>query len=608
MIPSSPMNLSQTDLVALRPPQLRGMAVVLLLLLAFAPFIPAASVFSPTMQLDSHMDIRVESWLETLPSCGFVPLTIHVTNDSAQAHTWSLVSSDGGGVGGGQTLRADLTVEPGRTGERTVYAPVKAQTNRGYHYGSLTFNVEGYGVLSGPTGSVNHSSSYSSNRTAFIGMSKKVAAKHWSGLRSKLDTSGSASASSRSDLNGSEVDTANAPDDWRGYAGLAQLWMDESEWMSLRPAAKAAMLDWVAMGGRVYVMVREDSEARAKELGLPPLVRDSRMHGIGEVLLAPWDGSIMSLDIMAREVRRGDTMGFRDRLDGYDKPWGLRTITGDLTLKSGLVFGFIAIFGILVGPVNLFWLAPAGRRQRMFWTTPLLSLGGSLLLMGIIVLQDGIGGSGARLTLAIMQPGQKSLAMMQEQVSRTGVLLGRGFPISEPGWMQPLDLESSGSFNPLRERRYTYSESDLARGGDWFSSRSVQAHLMVTVRPSRAAIEVFAPAAAGQAPSVLSNVESSLKMLFVLDENDRVWIAEDVGTGEKKITKPSSRAQFDAWMREGPVKEAGPVVNTAMSALGSQKGCVIAEVTDASKFAVPTLSSVRWTHDQAIIAGPYLKR
>jgi hypothetical protein len=146
------------------------------------------------------------------------------------------------------------------------------------------------------------------------------------------------------------------------------------------------------------------------------------------------------------------------------------------------------------------------------------------------------------------------------------------------------------------------------RTGDWFSSRSVQAHLLETVRPSRAAVEVFTPAVAGEPPSVLSNVESSLQMLFIVDENKAVWQAEDIGTGEKKVMKASSRAQLDAWLRDGPGKYAGPVIGAALSNLSQQTGCLFAEASDARKIAVPTLSSIRWKDDFALIAGPFLKR
>src|SRR4051812_6508518 len=458
----------------------RYAALTWLVVTALTVCLRGASVFSPTMTPNSHVDIRLESWLEALPSHGFVPLTVRIQNGTSQEQTWKITSSNGYGMGGGGlNSTVSMTVEAGRSGERVIYAPVTAQTSSGYYYGTLNLSVSGYGVSPGVAGSINHPGSYGGGRTGYIGMGRAVAANHWSALRNKLTTSGAARpGTTRSELDGSEVDMAAAPEDWRGYSALAQLWMDESEWLAMRPAAKAAMLDWVAMGGRVYVLTAENSEARAQQLGLPPQVGDIRRHGIGGIVLMGATKGSVSLDTMVNEIHRSDTSGLRTQLEGYDNPWGLRKLAGELSLKSGLIFGFIAIFGILVGPVNLFWLAPAGKRQRMFWTTPLLSLGGSLLLLAIMVLQDGIGGSGARLTLGILQPEQKRLAIMQEQVSRTGVLVGRSFPIGEPGWMQPLELSHAGSINPLRENRYLYTETDTMRKGDWFSSRSVQGHLL----------------------------------------------------------------------------------------------------------------------------------
>lgn len=581
-------------------------AIALALLSSSSLF--AGSMFQPSMELESRVDIRLESWLETRPHAGHVPMTVRIHNGDSQPHSWTITSDDGYGGAGGARMTATMTVEAGRAAERVFYFPVTAQTGNGYYYGSLGFSVNGFGVKDSSAGALHHSSSYGGNRTEFIGMSRKLSAKHWSALRDKLNNSGSSSSSTRSDLYGSEVDMPSAPEDWRGYSGLTQLWMDESEWQTLRPAAKAAILDWVAMGARVYLLAPDASAERAKTLALPAKVKDSHPHGAGDIMLMAWDGKALPLDSVVREIRSAEAASTRRQLGEYDAKWALRDLAGDLTLKSGLIFGFITVFGILIGPVNLFWLAPAGRRQRMFWTTPLLSLGGSLLLLAIMVLQDGVGGNGARLTLAILQPEQKRMALIQEQVSRTGVLLGRAFPIAEPGWMEPLTLNSSAGFNPMREIRYKHEQDEHSRTGDWFSSRSVQAHLLETVRPGRGVIEVFAPAAAGQPPSVLSSIETPLRKLFIVDESNAVWVAEDVGTGEKKVTKTATHAQLGDWMRNGPGKLAGPVLTASLKRLGQGTGCVFAEAADASNLAVPTLSAIRWTDDHAIIAGPYIKR
>src|SRR6187401_3011836 len=60
-----------------------------------------ATVFSPTMAPDSKVEIRLETWLEALPSHGFVPVTVRIRNGSAQEQTWTITSSNGYGMGGG---------------------------------------------------------------------------------------------------------------------------------------------------------------------------------------------------------------------------------------------------------------------------------------------------------------------------------------------------------------------------------------------------------------------------------------------------------------------------------------------------------------------------
>jgi hypothetical protein len=99
-----------------------------------------------------------------------------------------------------------------------------------------------------------------------------------------------------------------------------------------------------------------------------------------------------------------------------------------------------------------------------------------------------------------------------------------------------------------------------------------------------------------------------LKILFIVDESGRVWKTEDLGAGEKRVLISSTRGHFDAWRRDGFAKHSGPVIHATLAQLGGQKGCAFAEAADASKLAVPTLGSIRWTHDFAIIAGPYTTR
>lgn len=553
----------------------------------------AGMTMNPSVDVTSGISISVDSWLEACPSFGMVPLKVQIKNGTNQTHTWHFSVGNGYGVGGGVNTETDITVEAGRSGEVAVYAPVMLQGQSGYYYGNITFRIKGFGVDGDYFGGLNVSGTGRGSRTAYTAMGKKLSTKGWGTLKSKLE--GDKSGSSGTDLTGSEVDMATAPEDWRGYSGLAQLWMETSEWNAMKESGKAALLDWVAMGGRVYILTDEPSSTLA--------------HGVGEITRIQWDGKTFPVTEVLSKLEKSETNHLGKQLNSYNQSWSLRSGIGELKLNIPLIFGFVMIFGALVGPINLFWLAGVGRRQRLFWTTPLISVAGSAALIALMMFQDGLGGDGSRTVLAIFMPAQKKMLITQEQISKTGVLLGRGFAKEEPSWMQTLDWKDPGKGynNSMDESRRSYTESPSFRNGDWFSSRAIQAQMIRASRPSRAAIELQPSSEANGAPSVLSSIETPLQKVFIRDDAGKFWLAEDVGTGEKKVMKASSHQEFNRWLDELLTQSSGPVISKSVERLRAQSGYAFAEAGDGSRTAVKSLPAVRWNHERILFAGPYVK-
>ncbi|MEY4482924.1 MAG: hypothetical protein RL693_376, partial [Verrucomicrobiota bacterium] len=228
----------------------------------------------------------------------------------------------------------------------------------------------------------------------------------------------------------------------------------------------------------------------------------------------------------------------------------------------------------------------------------------------LMMLQDGMGGNGSRTVLAQFMPGQKKMLVTQEQISKTGVLFGRGFSKEEPSWMQQLDWrdDSHGSFNPMEESRRNFIETPAFRSGEWFSSRAIQAQMIQASRPSRSVIELHASSDPNGAPGVLSSIETPLAKVFIKDESGRFWMAEDVGTGEKKALKAATPEEFKLWFDELLEKNAGPVIAASAMKLREQSGYAFAEGQIASKVAVKSLPAIQWNQERVIIAGPYVKQ
>jgi len=560
------------------------------------------SFVSPVMQKDSRVEITVRRWLKSCPSHGFAPVKVKITNGSSRDGTWDITTSNSTYRSGiGPSLSTSISVPAGRIAETVIYAPLGGDRDS-YQYDGVSLDIGGPGVAVGRV-VVVPSPGHSSSHTGFIAMGELPYGKGWSGLEALLEDK--KSGSSGMEIRGSEVDMKDAPEDWRGYSGIAQLWMDETEWQSMRAGSRAALLDWVAMGGEVHVLVRDDSDAHLTELKLPALLYGKRSHGAGEFRTMKWDGQKFPEAQIAAVVKKTEDSGLPFRLNAYDKDWPMKTAVGTIRLKADLIFGFIVVFGILVGPVNLFVLAGSGRRHRLFWTTPLISVIGTVILICLMILQDGTGGQGARMVLGLILPEEKRLIVLQEQISKTGVLMGNAFPKHEQSWMQPLVINRSSRYNRSSNYQSSYSETSQSRSGDWFANRAIQAQFLTTVRPSRAAIEWYPVAEGRTAPEIVSSIEVTLEKVFLVDEENKVWMAENVGTGQRKVMQAASHDVRQKWLEASVLKKAGPVL---VKSLPVGRGTFWASSADASKFAIATLESVRWKQDDIIFAGPYVRR
>ena len=565
--------------------------------------------------LESGITVSIDGWAGISPNntsgrdAGFLPLVLTITNGSPTDRVWTVQPARGFGFGAGIVPVTQLAVPAGGVGRTTLYVdPGPSDTS-----GGVWLNVRGFGLagseqqfrvepfmpslLSASSGS---GASRASPQPIFPSAISRVAfAKRGKALEKYLNF-----------ISGG-LDLAAAPDDWRGWSIFSCLLCDESEWLAMSAGQRKALLEWVGLGRRAGLLVTDTSAERLDRIGLPSADPDGRRRvGAGEIVLVTWDGMELDSDVLDRFLNRSTVHPKTDQLAGYlfrnasnggDMTWAggfgqLFNAFGSRQLPVVAILAFLAIFGIVAGPLNLLLFAGPGRRARMFWTTPLISLSATVVLLGLIFFRDGVGGAGARRVLCLLMPEQNAMAVIQEQFSRTGVLLGSSFPMSEPSWMRPLHGVS---------RADGLLEVDgLQRQGDWFSSRADQGYLLETVRPSRARIE-FVDDGDGP-PAVISSIEVPLDRLFVIDKEGEVWTATDVGTGERKILEQSDSQAYAEWFRR-LTADAGPARAAALEAVRDRRGHAYAEAGNAAAVAVATLGSIRWIDDKAVFVGPFTR-
>lgn len=555
---------------------------------------------------ESGIAVMLEGWAGISPhmtsgrDAGFVQVTVTITNGSSSDREWTLDPAPGFGNGTGMVPSIRLAVPAGGVGRETLYVDPGASNSgggvwvrvRGFGLagGEQRFKLEAWNpamLSAGVTGPSQPVFPAAISRAAFLKRGTAIEEYHFTG--------------------GLGLDLTAAPEDWRGWSVFSCCLLDESDWIAMSASQRKAFLDWVGLGGIAGVLVTDASTERLDQIGWPVADPAGRRRvGAGEIVPLPWDGMQLTPADVEAFLHQQSLHPRSDQLSQYSYANGslgadlweggftqLYGVFGPRRLPIVAILCFLVVFGLVAGPVNLLVFARPGRRARMFWTTPLISLVATLLLLGLIFLRDGIGGAGARRVLCLLMPEQNGMAIIQEQFSRTGVLLGNSFPIEEPSWMRPLGRGAIG--------RGLLEVEGKQREGDWFSSRADQGFLLETVRPSRAKVELIANGPAP--PAVISSVDVPLDRLFVIDEQGEYWTARDVGTGERKSLERSDEVAYAEWFRS-IAADAGPIRASALERVRNRAGNVYAETSAARDVALATLGSIRWIDEKAVFIGP----
>lgn len=549
--------------------------------------------------------MEVESVFSPNATRGFLPVRVTIRNATLQDRNWRVdfrFRSTWGELGYGSSFV--VAAGSGEEVVRELLVPVPTSISSGSSYRQLNVSVASAGLPS-----VNQTDSFqSSSGWPSIAISKSLADRNLNSLNGEVSSRSSAGT----DVFGATFLADDLPGDWRGYTSLDVLMMAEEEWEALAPGPRLAILEWTRLGGRLDLYTRESQPATwLKETGLVGDGAADRNRGLGSIRAWNWNGR----DLGAKElVKRYLPVGnlARHLAEEYQKSWPLLDSLGGKNFNAVLVVLLLVAFGIVVGPINLFVLAKPGRRHRLFITTPIISLVASLLIMALILLSDGIGGSGRRVLLAALEPGaeEKRLYVVQEQISRSGVLLGTGFRIGEPVFLSQVMLPRSAwnRFDTSSSEVGSFSLEGATYRGDWFQSRSEQAHYLQSVRPTRSRIERRAAGDGETPPKLFSSLEFTLDQFFYRDPDGRVWRSTATGAisgGQEIPLAASDNDALEKWWKEQTTKLSAPLRRSAAS-LPRENGRFFAVTGDLRAGFVETLGSIRWKEDVALIHGAVL--
>jgi hypothetical protein len=356
-----------------------------------------------------------------------------------------------------------------------------------------------------------------------------------SALDSEIASRGGSSHYGRSSQFSAKFNPKQLPDDWRAFSGFDTVMLTDTDWSEVPPGPRNAILSWLRLGGQL--VIHSTTTPTLASLGIPD------GQSFGEALVIPI-GADLKLDpkptVDLATSRRASKTRLQAVTNDFDSGWPLQKSFGEKSFNYILFIIILLAFGILVGPVNLFVFAKSGRRHRLFITTPIISAATSLILIALIIFQDGFGGDGTRLVLMEVRPdgNQNAAFIQQEQFSRTGVMTSPSFTVDASALIAPVPIASSrwSRFTDGYDAKGSYdiqpSGGKLFASGGWFQSRSEQGQLVTAVVPTRGRIEATA-----NPGTLISTFDFPIETLLHKDASGQWHRAENIVKGNRfKLT------------------------------------------------------------------------
>jgi hypothetical protein len=544
-----------------------------LAVLLAAPLTGAAHPLpSPAIDREFQLDVAFSTDLWEAPLAVAMPVRARIRNLAPRAQRVELLFTATTPRGDICRTRQDVLV-PAHS-SATVEALVRLcprDTSRPYWNVQVMADVGGDAVAPAvellsrhvaPTGAWSKMSSP-------LALSEEVATQSWEPLRVALEGKSVG-------LLGSRFSIQEMPSDWRAWAGFSGVILTSDEWRRLEAQPRAALLAWVAAGGSLFLAGETTPEGTGR-------------RGLGNIAGLAAAGAEVEVNAALATLLALPSPPLDDIPDHANGP--LNELQGQRETPRLALAALMLAYAAAVGPLNL-WLCRGSRRPYVFWTTPLIALVACLVLAAAIVFRDGVGGTGHRLAVLVSVPGESQEVLLQEQVSRTGLLAGRAFSVRDPALLVPLPLGRAG--------RGRFDVSGEEYSGDWFTSRASQAQLLQSVRPTRMRLTF---ALDGAEPFVVSSFPGPVREVFYTDEGGRAWTAQDVPPGRRVRLSPSQPKKLtEGWNQQ--LHLAGPRLRPLLQGISPASPGGFYAVTDAGPGApLQAGAALRWNDEPLLLVG-----
>lgn len=552
----------------------------------------------------SNLQMRVVSPFGSLPFSGYAPLEVTLKNSSSKPInvTFKTESTSLSMRGYRYTSNLDkstdfqLSCPPMQSLKYKLNVPLARAQNQNSYYmsgSSSKFNND----LSFEV-TLNEEYEYQTINGEFSKKYDNIA--HSNSVYKKLPSL--SKKSSKKPIEKS-FEPSTLPTNLKAISGYDYFAIVMADWQVFSKTQQHHLMAWVSQGGQLFIVDNNKISAdvlknvlNENQLVFNEKKQEAQLSNGKIMVLSPKSlSSKLAKDFTT--VNKGEIEGVKSLAEeGFGlSSWQLKSDFGSKSFGSLFLSIILIAFAILVAPVNFLILAPKGKRHKLLLTTPIISVGASLLLIFYIILSEGFGGEGRQLVHKELDSQRKKAYVTQEQISRTGVLLSNQFQLDNDYEIIQMPLAGSKWARVTSKGKSASESYNLRPGenmttynGNYYSARSEHAHLIKGTTITQESIQVTQK---DNKYILISTLPHRLETLLFQTSEGKFYQASDIKTGVAVTAKPIGKRTHSEFLTETEKKFTVPL-GRRIERLAARKNSFIALSTSAK--GIETLKSIDW--------------
>ncbi len=232
----------------------------------------------------------------------------------------------------------------------------------------------------------------------------------------------------------SQVEPNQLPDNWLCYTPFMVVLVSSDAYKTLSVEARAALIQWVNVGGHLIVYGASETRTELRLLGKIEYRTSPVLTALGQI---PKEWKMLSGNPPASMLvwNRYSGMGANDNFPFM--------IESDVLGRSGGLI-LATLFCVVAGPVNYFYWRRKKRIRMLILSLPAFSIAFCLLITGYFLATKGFSRKGGTFSISILDEGTDSAVTFSRHLLFSGLYPLGGFSFDREAAFFPMELGVAG--------------------------------------------------------------------------------------------------------------------------------------------------------------------